>query len=132
GTRPAADHHHPALRPGAAGPRAAAFMRMLALETSGPVCGVALAAWRRPPRTVADALAEGEVVQRRGTSEQAPHAEILFGVIDQVLGPRRLTGVTGIAVSIGPGSFTGLRVGLAAAKTLARFGGIPLVGVSTL
>jgi len=107
-------------------------MKILALETSGPVCTVALAGWTTPPRDAAGALQRMTLVRRTGRSEFARHAEILFGLIDEVLGTRRLTGVTGIAVSIGPGSFTGLRVGLAAAKTFARFGRIPLAGVSTL
>lgn len=107
-------------------------MKILALETSGPVCTVALAGWTSPPRDATRALKLMTLVRRTGHSEFARHAEILFGLIDEVLGPRRLEGVTGIAVSIGPGSFTGLRVGLAAAKTFARFGRIPLAGVSTL
>ncbi len=37
-----------------------------------------------------------------------------------------------IAVSLGPGSFTGVRIGAAAAKTLAQFQGIPLLGIDTL
>lgn len=43
-----------------------------------------------------------------------------------------LTSVDAIAIDIGPGSYTGLRVGLATAKALCRFGGPALVGVSSL
>jgi tRNA threonylcarbamoyl adenosine modification protein YeaZ len=43
-----------------------------------------------------------------------------------------LSGVEGIAVGVGPGSFTGLRVGLAAAKTLAYARKLPIAGASSL
>ena len=62
------------------------------------------------------------------------HTEILLPLIDKVLAHSRTTieQLSGISVSLGPGSFTGLRVGLATAKGLAYESGIPLVGVSTL
>jgi tRNA threonylcarbamoyl adenosine modification protein YeaZ len=112
---------------------------ILALETSGPACRVALASWARPPRRADVAIRTATVIRREGRSDHARHAEILFDLMEAVLraggrgrGRPPLAGVTGVAVSIGPGSFTGLRVGLAAAKTFARFGNLPLVGVSTL
>lgn len=64
---------------------------------------------------------------RRHTVELLPR---LVEALDQLgLGADDLTGV---AVTRGPGSFTGLRVGLAAAKGLALARGLPLVGVPTL
>nr|MBN2277546.1 tRNA (adenosine(37)-N6)-threonylcarbamoyltransferase complex dimerization subunit type 1 TsaB [candidate division Zixibacteria bacterium] len=60
------------------------------------------------------------------------HAEFIFPLIDGLCReaglPRPV--IEAIIVSIGPGSFTGLRVGLASAKGLALSLGIPLVGVS--
>ncbi len=61
------------------------------------------------------------------------HGEELLARIDALLASRGLgiDDVAGIAVGIGPGAFTGLRVGLATAKGLAHALGCPLAGVST-
>jgi tRNA threonylcarbamoyladenosine biosynthesis protein TsaB len=73
-------------------------------------------------------LAEG--VHRESRS----HTASLPSLVRRVLAEAavRLEELDGVAVSIGPGSFTGLRIGLAFAKGLAFAGGLPLVGVSTL
>lgn len=62
------------------------------------------------------------------------HAENLMGVIAQVLQQAGLatSDLSALAVTIGPGTFTGLRVGLAAARGLALARALPLVGVTTL
>ncbi|MBI2092464.1 MAG: tRNA (adenosine(37)-N6)-threonylcarbamoyltransferase complex dimerization subunit type 1 TsaB [Deltaproteobacteria bacterium] len=65
---------------------------------------------------------------------ESSHAEILFNVIDKILESSglKIADVDAIGVAIGPGSFTGLRIGLAAAKGLARANNKALVGVSSL
>jgi tRNA threonylcarbamoyladenosine biosynthesis protein TsaB len=62
------------------------------------------------------------------------HAEVLSTSIEQLLrlSEIALKNIEAFAVSIGPGSFTGLRIGLATAKGLAFASGKPLVAVSTL
>ena len=62
------------------------------------------------------------------------HGEKLLPLIDALLKDTRmaLSDLAAIAVSIGPGSYTGLRVGLATAKGLAMGTGLPLLPVSTL
>jgi tRNA threonylcarbamoyl adenosine modification protein YeaZ len=62
------------------------------------------------------------------------HAERLIGVIESALGRAGLAyaDLDRIGVSIGPGSFTGVRVGVATARGLALALGIPAVGVNTL
>lgn len=96
-------------------------MRVLALETSTLAGGVALV---DAERLVAEYLLDVSIT----------HSERLMGVIDRALADARWTprDLEGLAVSIGPGSFTGLRVGVSAAKGLALALGLPIAAVPTL
>ena len=62
------------------------------------------------------------------------HSPALLPLIDTILGGLGMTGadVELLVCSLGPGSFTGIRIGLATAMGIARGRGIPVVGVSTL
>lgn len=94
--------------------------RLLILETSGRVGQVA--------------LADGEwLLRARPLDETRRHARDLAPAVVELLAaegwkPRDLNGVI---VSRGPGSYTGLRVGIMAAKVLAYAVGIPVIGVDT-
>ena len=61
------------------------------------------------------------------------HGELLLAGIEQLLAETGLSrsDIAGIVVGTGPGTFTGLRVGLATAKTMAHALGLPIIGVST-
>ena len=96
-------------------------MLILALETSSMVSSVAVAS-------------EQKLLAELTVQTKLTHSETLMPHIEQVL---QLAGVQredleGIAVSIGPGSFTGLRIGLAAAKGMAYALQLPIAGCSTL
>jgi len=96
-------------------------MSVLGIETATMVCAAAVAS-------------EGKVLAEVALEERNIHAERLMSLIDEVLrrtdiAPRHLDA---IAVSIGPGSFTGLRIGLSVAKGLAYAAGKSLVAVPTL
>lgn len=96
-------------------------MKVLGIETATTVCAAA----------VADG---GKVlVERRLMLPQMP-SEKLVELIDDCFRVVKLAPETidGIAVSIGPGSFTGLRIGLSVAKGLSFASGKPIVGVPTL
>lgn len=96
-------------------------MSVLAIDTSTQVSSVAVASKER--------LSAELTMQAKLT-----HSETLMPHIEQVLKMASVAKdkLEGIAVSIGPGSFTGLRIGLAAAKAMAYALDLPLVGVSTL
>lgn len=81
------------------------------------------------------ALYDGEqVVAERTTVDAMRHGELLAPEITAVLSEAELVrqDLTAIAVGVGPGPFTGLRVGLMTARTLAAVLEIPVYGVCTL
>ena len=94
---------------------------LLAIDTSSGATGVAL-------------CVDGRVVARAVGVKARSHSENIFTRIDEVLGQAGVVrgSLTGIAVTRGPGSFTGLRVGLATAKGLSFGLGVPVAGVSTV
>ena len=73
-------------------------------------------------------------MHRRGPGSRGNHAEILLPAIETVLSRAgvSLPAISAFAVSIGPGSFTGLRIGLSTVKGLVYGSEIPVVGIPTL
>jgi tRNA threonylcarbamoyl adenosine modification protein YeaZ len=81
------------------------------------------------------ALHDGDrVVASYATDQALRHGELLAPGIDHVLHEAGVTpqALTAIAVGVGPGPFTGLRVGLVTARTMALALGVPVHGVCTL
>ena len=96
-------------------------MLILGLDTSTHAGGLALAE-------------PGKLHAESNLHLSRTHTERLLPGIRQMLEQTgtRLEQLDAVAVTTGPGSFTGLRIGLATAKTLALVTGKPLVGISTL
>ncbi len=98
-------------------------MRILAIDTALPaVSACLLDSGDKTP------IASESVEMTRG------HAEALMPMIERVMAaaPGGFASLDRIAVTVGPGSFTGIRVGIAAARAIALATGKPAVGVSTL
>ncbi len=98
-------------------------MIILALDTAGVDCAAAVYDSGRDTM-----LGEASDMIGKG------HAEHLMGIVDRALNQAgvALSAVDRIAVTIGPGSFTGIRVGVAAARGFALSLGVPAVGITTL
>lgn len=79
-------------------------------------------------------VAPDKILVEFNLNTRKTHSERLMPLVKEALdyGELSLTDIDGFAISIGPGSFTGLRIGLATIKALAFFSGKPLVGVPTL
>jgi tRNA threonylcarbamoyladenosine biosynthesis protein TsaB len=94
---------------------------ILAFDTSGAGCSAALLG------------ADGAVLARRAEPLARGHAERLMPMIAGLLGEAGLapSGLACIAVTVGPGTFTGIRIGLAAAQGLALAAARPLYGISS-
>ncbi|MBU2614926.1 MAG: tRNA (adenosine(37)-N6)-threonylcarbamoyltransferase complex dimerization subunit type 1 TsaB [Elusimicrobia bacterium] len=65
-------------------------------------------------------------------NDQLRHSDVLFQQLDKITRGIKLEQLAKIACTTGPGSFTGIRIGLSFARTLSQIYNIPLVGVSTL
>ena len=96
-------------------------MKILALDTATDSCSVA-------------ATEDGRVAAELTIRKNQTHSRHLMELVDSVL---QIAGfgaadLDGLAVSIGPGSFTGLRIGISTIKGLAHALDKPVVGVSTL
>jgi tRNA threonylcarbamoyladenosine biosynthesis protein TsaB len=96
-------------------------MRVLAVETSSLAGGVAL-------------LDDERLIAEYVLDVSVTHSERLMAAIDRVLGDARWTPrmLDALAVAVGPGSFTGLRIAVSTVKGLAMALGVPIAAVPTL
>ena len=94
---------------------------ILNIETSGKICSVAISK-------------DGAIEYQLEDHEGMRHAEVLAPFVEKCMEElkRKEDKLDAVAVSIGPGSYTGLRIGLSLAKGVAFSRDLPLIGVSTL
>lgn len=96
-------------------------MYILALETTGAHASVAIID------------EQGNVMEKRGQGV-LNHLQYLMPMVKELLSENKLqlSDMTAIAASKGPGSFTGIRIGVSSARALAQILNIPTIGVPTL
>ena len=96
-------------------------MKILAIDTSGPVCGVAI-------------LTDNGIAYDCAVNNKMTHSANLMPMVDQALHATGLTlsAMDRFAVVTGPGSFTGVRIGVSTVKGLAHGAGKPCVVVDAL
>ncbi len=94
---------------------------ILSIETSTEVCSVAV-------------HRDGQLLGFSESRRQKSHSSLVVAMIDQLLSNANVekTELSAIAVSKGPGSYTGLRIGTSTAKGLCYALGIPLIAIDTL
>lgn len=123
-------------------------MRVLAIDTALGACAACVLdtqAEQSPSHeaganaaSAVDSLTAG-VIARESLLLERGHAEALLPLIHRVVAQSAngsaeagFAALDRVAVTVGPGSFTGLRVGLSAARAIGLAAGVPVVGVSTL
>lgn len=94
---------------------------ILLIETSTELCSAAL-------------CENGEITAYRESTTPRSHASLTAVFVDEILKENglKVSDLSGVCVSEGPGSYTGLRVGVSTAKGLCFGGGVPLLAVGTL
>lgn len=96
-------------------------MTILGIDSATQICSAAI-------------VRNGRIVSERSETAPQRHAELLLPFVEEVMNDAQLNphDLSIVAVSIGPGSFTGLRIGLSVAKGIAAGTGIPIVPVPTM
>ncbi len=96
-------------------------MKILAIDTSSKICSVAI-------------LENEEIIDEINLDNGRTHSENLMPMIAEILTKNnlKLENIDLISCSIGPGSFTGIRIGVASVKAMAEVNQIPVVGVTSL
>ena len=96
-------------------------MKLLSLDSATTACSAAL--W-----------GDGAVLAHRHRAMMRGHAEALVPMIEEVVGEARVgyQELDHVVATVGPGAFTGLRIGLATARGIALAAGVPVGGVTTL
>lgn len=96
-------------------------MRLISIDTSSSALGAAI-------------IDDNGVLAECGLASGRQHSEVLLPLVEALLNSARLSlsDMDGIVVTIGPGSFTGLRIGLATAKAWVQALDKPLIAVGTL
>ena len=96
-------------------------MKILSITASSPICGVCI-------------LENEKIIKEVNLNNGLTHSETLMPLIKQILDEENLSikNIDLIAIDIGPGSFTGIRLGIATVKAFADSLNIPCVGISSL
>ena len=96
-------------------------MKILVIDTSGPVCGTAV-------------MDEDKVYSEFTAQNKNTHSASLMPMIEAALNAAgtEISGLDAVAAVTGPGSFTGVRIGVATAKGLAHGAGLPCIPVDAL
>ncbi len=96
-------------------------MKILSMECSATPASVAI-------------IEDGKVLASSFVNVKLTHSQTLMPMVENILNSAKLTigDVEGLAISNGPGSFTGVRIGISAVKGLAAPKNLPCVAVSTL
>ncbi len=116
-TRSAGSHDRPSPS-GAAGART---VKLLAFDTAAAACSAAV--W-----------VDGTVAAHRFAAMRRGHAEALLPMLRAAMADAGLgfEALDAVATTVGPGAFTGLRIGLSAARAIGLAAGIPVFGIGTL
>lgn len=96
-------------------------MKILSMDTSSDVCSVAL-------------LEDNEIIDEIHNESEREHSQSLMPMIKELLEKNNITldNIDLVATGIGPGSFTGIRIGIATVKAFSDAKNIPVVGVNSL